>query len=245
MCPPSSLSTFDNSSIPTPPNTSNSPTLVLPDCVPKDTMSSSAFQLAHANLSLAILNHSLRVFIYAARLASQQQASIYDHGNESHPGKHALLFITCILHDIGCASHFNGTQRFEVEGADAAKAHVLGFHSLEAEVDAHAVWVAIACHSSPHIAEKISPLAYLVRVAVLFDFHATENLSDQGPGGWGYLGEVLSQELRREVEGLFPRLEPEKALGDAVVDQARRQRGKAPAASWPGILLRAAEEEPG
>jgi len=208
-------------------------------------MSISAFQLAHANLPLAILNHSLRVFIYATRLASQHRFSIYDQEEPSHPGKHPLLFVACILHDIGCASRFNGTQRFEVEGADAAKAHVLSFYGRGAEVDAHAVWIAIACHASPHIAEKVSPLAYLARVAVLFDFHAMGSLSGQAPGGWGGPEEVLGEELRREVEELFPRLDPEKVLGDAVVDQARGQRFKAPAASWPGVLLRAAEEEPG
>lgn len=93
------------------------------------------------------------------------------------------------------------------------------------------MWVAIACHTSPHIAEKISPLAYLVRVAVLFDFKKTGRLSGQGEDD---PMEVLSEGLRREVEGEFPRLEPEKVLGDVVVEQARRQRSKASAASWPG-----------
>ena len=80
---------------------------------------------------------------------------------------------------------------------------------------------------------------------MLFEFGKTGRLSGQGEGGGGDDPmEVLSEKLRREVEGEFPRLEPEKVLGDVVVEQARRQRCKAPAASWPGILLRAAEEEP-
>jgi hypothetical protein len=75
----------------------------------------------------------------------------------------------------------------------------------------------------------------------LFDFMETAKLSSYGSAAV----EALSEALRSEVEGFFPRLEPEKVLGDAVVEQARRQRGKAPAASWPGIMLRAAEEDPG
>ena len=123
--------------------------------------------------------------------------------------------------------------------------------SAEVEVDAHAVWIAIACHASPHIGEKISPLAWLVRVAVLFDFGlASRGVVFPGGGGRGEgegkgLGEVLTEELRGKVESDWPRLEPEKVLGDAVVAQARRKRGKAPPASWAGVLLRAAEEEPG
>ena len=43
----------------------------------------------------------------------------------------------------------------------------------------------------------------------------------------------------------LPRLEIEKELGDAVVRQALRERRKAPAASWPGDLVRAWDVDPG
>jgi HD superfamily phosphohydrolase YqeK len=238
MCPPTLLNTLGE---PSPQDSANLPhetADVLPACIPRNGLCISAYNLARANLPPAIFNHSLRVYIYATKLA-QRQGSIYAYDNHTSY-KHSLMAVACILHDIGCAARFDGPQRFEVEGADAAKAHVLSFEHLEQE--AHDVWVAIACHTSPHIAEKISPLAYLVRVAVLFDFRETGRLSGQGGGSDAM--EVLSEELRKEVEGEFPRLEPEKVLGDVVVEQARRQRCKAPAASWPGILLRAAEEEP-
>lgn len=55
---------------------------------------------------------------------------------------------------------------------------------------------------------------------------------------------VLSEEYVRQTENLFPRLGVEKELGDAVVEQAREMRAKAPGGSWPGDLLRAAEAEP-
>jgi hypothetical protein len=224
-----------------PPNTTNPTSTVIPDCIPQDDTCISAYTLAATNLPAAILNHSVRVYLYAARLA-ESQASIYSAGptaGESTSSKHSLLFAACILHDVGCAARFDGPQRFEVEGADAAKVHLL--ECGVSEGDAHDVWVAIACHTSPQIADKISPLARLVRVAVLFDFMETAKLSSYGSAAV----EALSEALRSEVEGFFPRLEPEKVLGDAVVEQARRQRGKAPAASWPGIMLRAAEEDPG
>jgi len=238
MCPPTLLSTLEEPSPQDPTNPPRETADILPACIPRDGLCISAYNLARANLPLAILNHSLRVYVYATKLA-QHQGSIYVYENNYTSDKHFLLTVACILHDVGCAARFDGPQRFEVEGADAAKAHVLSFERSEQE--AHDVWVAIACHTSPHIAEKISPLAYLVRVAVLFDFRETGRLSRLGRDD---PMEVLSEGLRREVEDEFPRLEPEKVLGDVVVEQARRQRGKAPAASWPGILLRAAEEEP-
>ena len=236
MCPPSSLNALEDPTSPGPPRASNAAGSVLPECVPRDEMCVSAYKLAAANLPLVILNHSLRVYIYARTLA-RDHAPVY-HAGSIEGTKHVLLFVACVLHDVGCASRFDGPQRFEVEGADAAKAHVLSFNRTEAS--ARDVWVAIACHTSPHIAEKISPLAYLVRVGVLFDFKGMGRLSSHGRDAI----EVLNEDLRDQAEGLFPRLEPEKVLGDVVVEQARRQRGKAPAASWPGILLRAAEEEP-
>jgi hypothetical protein len=242
MCPSTLLNTLEE---PSPQDLTNPPHQTadtLPAYIPRDGLCISAYNLARANLPLAILNHSLRVYVYATKLA-QRQGSIYAYENNYTSHKHFLLAVACILHDVGCAARFDGPQRFEVEGADAAKAHVLSFERSEQE--AHDVWVAIACHTSPHIAEKVSPLAYLVRAAVLFDFRATGKLSGQGGGGGGDDPmEVLSEDLRREVEREFPRLEPEKVLGDVVVEQAKRQRCKAPAASWPGILLRAAEEEP-
>jgi hypothetical protein len=57
---------------------------------------------------------------------------------------------------------------------------------------------------------------------------------------------ALTSEAEVErVEGLFPRGEIEKVLGDAVVAQGLRRPEKAPAASWPGILVRSARENPG
>jgi hypothetical protein len=238
MCPTSSLNSLHNPPSPSPPTASLPTTTIIPDYIPPDEICTSAYNLAAANLPTAILNHSGRVYFYAAKLA-QHQASIYGQKGDSPSSQHALLFVACILHDIGCAPRFDGPQRFEVEGADAAKAHVLSFGRSEAE--AHDVWVAIACHTSPHIAEKISPLACLVRVSVLFDFMETRKLAGPRDGAV----EALSQQFSEEVEERYPRLEPEKVLGDVVVEQARRQRAKAPAASWPGVLLRAAEEDPG
>lgn len=192
-----------------------------PECLPPDDLSRGAYDLARSCLPPAILNHSVRVFRIGERLAKASQSDwAYEKWN--------LLFVACILHDIGCASQFDGPQRFEVEGADAA-ANYLHQHKI-AGSDVHEVWQAIALHTSPGIAERISVLARLVRQAVLIDF-----------------GTQLDQEshsVRDATEEAFPRLGIENILGDVVVDQALRQPQKAPPASWPGVLLRAKRDWP-
>ena len=56
--------------------------------------------------------------------------------------------------------------------------------------------------------------------------------------------EVNGECYRHSIEEQFPRLDVEKVLGDIVVEQGMRQPTKAPAASWAGIMVRAAKEEP-
>lgn len=141
---------------------------------------------------------------------------------------------------MGCATSNDGPQRFEVCGADAAAEHLRQFEGVS-EVDVQEVWTAISLHTSPGIAERITPLARFLRLAVLMDFN------ELGKSPWvsNFELELTSEEGYREgVEERFPRLGAEKVLGDAVVEQGLRQPTKAPAASWAGIMVRAAREEP-
>ena len=201
--------------------------------LPTDNVSVSANELAQSLLPPSIYNHSVRVYLYARWLAKLERSPW------AQPAQLRLLFAACVLHDIGCTDQYNGLHRFEVEGADAAVEHLRSFNVPEP--DAQEVWVAIACHASAHIAERISSLARLVRIAVLLDFKEEGRLTS----------EINAVELRkasadvvREAEGAFPVLEVRKELGDAVVNQAMSNERKAPGASWPGVMLRAKREEP-
>lgn len=237
MCPQAEIKYGEVAST-SPPPEFGTPATLPPDCVPHDELSVSAYKLAQSNLPLSILNHSLRVYLYAKFIAD------YEKSSWANPDRLPLLFVACILHDIGCTPRFDGPQRFEVEGGDAAAAH-LRLHGVPPG-DVHEVWQAIALHTSPQIAERVSSLARLIRATVLIDFHEAgakaggrlfESLKDEN-------GNIHAESIRGTIEESFPRLEPEKILGDAVVAQALKQRGKAPAASWPGIMLRAKLDEP-
>jgi hypothetical protein len=189
MCPPASEAAIFNP----PARTTGS----IPDCVPNDTISQAAYKYAAEHLHPTILNHSLRVFLYARALGRREQSP--------YTSRIHLLFAASILHDIGtCATH-DGEQRFEVEGADAAKIFLLS-HNVP-EMEAHDAWIAIACHTSPGIGERISALARLVRLGVTIDFKRPAAML------------FTSDDEVREVEKVFGRGEIEKVLGDVVVEQ--------------------------
>lgn len=216
----------------------------LQDLIPKDKASQEALRHAVAHLAQPILHHSLRVYFYAHALATQPRYRDKEPSlaQFSDPARLPLVLVAAALHDIGtCAAH-DGPQRFEVEGADHAERHLLA-HGYGYE-DAHRVWVAVAVHSSPGIAERIDPLARLIRAAVKIDF--TRAWQD----------EYGTAELTAELEAALPRLGAEKCLADLVVGQARErpdrldartywESQKHPGGSWPGGLLRAAVDNPG
>lgn len=195
-----------------------------------------ALRTAFEVLPTAIINHSLRVFLLAKWLTTKEKTGYSSESNLP------LLFLACVCHDLGASEKYNGSQRFEVEGADAAVEICSSHHYTQAQCQM--IWTAIALHTSPGIAERIDPFTRLVRVAVKCDFspsvcrlHGAEN----------YL---------MEIEAMLPRLGIEKVLADSVVKQAEKipqnvqgvswppDSEKHPKASWPGILLRAHAEDP-
>ena len=217
MCPPSGLTTSTAAAAPS--------SRIYTDNIPQTPISQAAFEHALSLLSPAILSHSMRVYLYARALA-QRTASTY----ATDPAKLDLLFTACLFHDIGTTDEYDGSQRFEVEGGDAAVKHLDQFDTSAA--DKYDVWTAIACHTSPHIAERIGELSKLVRLAVITDFGRKSSAWD-----------VLLP-LREEMERSLGRSDIEKVLGDAVVEQAKRQPEKAPMVSWPGVMYKAHLAEP-
>jgi len=164
----------------------------------------------------------MRVYLFAKWLAQKEGSQLADGD---------LLFAASMGHDLG-ASHLHSlsSERFEVEGADAM-VELMRQHQVS-ETDAHDVWVAIALHTSPHIAERITPLARLVRLGVLIDFRPASRQSHD------------AVDYGTEIESMLPRLNIEKILGDAVVQQAVQNPSKAPPNSWPSSLYKSHLEDP-
>lgn len=218
---PSSEQPGDSETILTHPDSTGTTTDV--DSLAPDTVRSRSI-LRHvvSALPLSIVHHSLRVYLFANWLAHKEHSQLADGD---------LLFAACVGHDLGASHLHNATsERFEVEGADAT-VDLLRKHEVT-DTDAHDVWVAIALHTSPHIAERITPLARLVRLAVLIDFRPLSRQS------------LDAVDYGREIELKLPRLDIEKILADAVVHQAVQNPQKAPPASWPNALYKSHLENP-
>jgi hypothetical protein len=215
--------------------------------LPTDAFSQALHKHVRVHLDPAILAHSLRVYIYATALAKTNLSSIPQlqpttgpeifglAENESIDTR--LLFAASLFHDMGTSATHDHDQRFEVCGADAAVAY-MSSNGMSDLADRRKVWEAIALHTSPGIAERISLLTRVVRMAVKADFGSEQYRS------------LLDEGFVEAIEGFFPRGELEKVLGDCVAVQAERRVGerrsaKAPAVSWPWNLLRSRLEDPG
>ena len=80
--------------------------------VPDTPLISRAIEYAREHSEPYLFNHVMRSWLFAVILAEQSE-SAYDA---------EVLAVSTILHDLGLARAFEGPLRFEVEGADAARA---------------------------------------------------------------------------------------------------------------------------
>ena len=80
--------------------------------VPDSPLVSRAIEYARANSEAYLYNHVMRSWLFAVTLAQLKQAA---HDPE-------VLAVATLLHDLGLAKAFSGPLRFEVEGANAARA---------------------------------------------------------------------------------------------------------------------------
>ncbi|MBX3099942.1 MAG: HD domain-containing protein [Salinibacterium sp.] len=177
-------------------------------------LTTAALDLATAHEIPSVLNHSVRTHGYALLHAQKLElvASV-DYDPE-------LLFVACVLHDLGASEAFDGPQRFEVEAADAA-ASLLEYHG-RTPADTDQVWQAIALHTSPGIVERRGPVPMLTRLGVRTDFFSVS----------------IPDELRIAAEREYPRLGLDHELGALLVEQALRQPEKARESSWVSDLVR-------
>ncbi|MFG3164406.1 HD domain-containing protein [Streptomyces sp. NPDC048232] len=141
-----------------------------------------------------IFHHSRRVFLFGSLHARRL-------GLEPDP---ELLYISAMFHDAGLLVPFSKTrQRFELDGADHARAFLLerGFSPSAAE----AVWLAIALHTTPGVPGRMGPEIAATNYGVLTDAI-----------GWG-LDEVEGDRLE-EIVSAHPRGDFKKEFLEAFVE---------------------------
>jgi hypothetical protein len=126
--------------------------------IPDSGIAREITQLIRDTESDMLFHHSVRVYYWGA-LAGKRHKLQFDP---------ELLYAAAMFHDIGIAPRYHGSQlRFEVDGANAARAFLRG-HGM-AEGDIEKVWLAIALHTTPGIPEHMHPEISLVQVGAGMD----------------------------------------------------------------------------
>jgi ketosteroid isomerase-like protein len=185
--------------------------------LPDTDIARKAYAFAKRATPEFVLNHSIRSYVFArAHAARRGLRPGTDYDDE-------LLFVSCILHDIGLSEQANGGQRFEVDGADTAAAF-LRAHGVEQRRVAIA-WDAIALHTSPGIANRKAAEVALTRAGFLIDVLGAGR--EQLPAG-----------LAEELHAVLPRADLVYALSDAVRVQAMAKPQKANPLTFAGVLMR-------
>jgi HD superfamily phosphodiesterase len=79
-----------------------------------------------------------------------------------------LLYAGAMFHDMGLThQHSSAAERFEVDGADAARDFLRGRGISQQDIDT--VWTAIALHTTPGIPQHMHPVVALVTAGVEMD----------------------------------------------------------------------------
>ncbi|HXP06885.1 MAG TPA: HD domain-containing protein [Acidobacteriaceae bacterium] len=105
-----------------------------------------------------LFNHSNRVYYFGA-IAGKQRSLKFDA---------ELLYAGAMFHDIGLMpSHSSPSDRFEVDGANAARAFLKARGIQQPDLDT--VWTAIALHTTPGVPQYMHPVVALVTAGVEMD----------------------------------------------------------------------------
>ncbi|AOJ77274.1 phosphohydrolase [Burkholderia ubonensis] len=131
--------------------------------IPRTSVAIEAAEAARASLPAALAGHAARVFVFAS-LAARRAGDACDAD---------ALYVAAMYANMGLsAAYCRSTERYELDSADAAQALLLRHRASQRMRDD--VWRAIALHTTPGVAARVSPLARALAAAVSTDLMATD-----------------------------------------------------------------------
>ncbi|MCG5213179.1 HD domain-containing protein [Streptosporangium soli] len=166
-------------------------------------------------------NHSLRSFLFARAAAAQAGR---------RPGRDydaEVMFLICVLHDMGLTARADTGQRFELDGADFAARFLEERGITDRRVDT--VWDGIALHTSyglhrsPVFARRRPPEITIAQDGIGIDLTG-------GP-------DALPAGYADRVHAVYPRHGGARTLTDAIITQGLADPRKAPPMTLPGEIL--------
>ncbi|HEY4443587.1 MAG TPA: HD domain-containing protein [Steroidobacteraceae bacterium] len=126
--------------------------------VPDSGLAREITELVRDTESPLLFHHSSRVYYFGA-LAGKRRELSFDP---------ELLYAGAMFHDMGLTSqHSSDHERFEVDGANAARDFLRSHRISQADIDT--VWTAIALHTTPGIPAHMHPVVALVTAGVEMD----------------------------------------------------------------------------
>ncbi len=154
-----------------------------------------------------LFNHAMRSWLFAETIGRTKGIE-YDR---------EVVAIGTILHDIGLTAGVSGPNRFEVNGADAARSFISG-HGLS-DRRAQLIWDLVALNSTPSLALHKEPEVAVGTMGIGLDY-----------GGFGL--EALDAGDVRRILGAFPRL----GMKDRFSEACRRLVTERPETSHDNFL---------
>src|SRR5688572_12507867 len=157
------------------------PRMVAGVSVPDTPMIAAALDYAQRLSEPYLFNHAMRSWLFAARIG---QLKAIDCDQE-------VVAVGTILHDVGLTAGVSGPNRFEVNGADAARSFIKerGFSDHRSQL----IWDLVALNSTPSIALHKEPEVALGTMGIGLDW-----------GGFGL--ELITSEEMKGILSEFPRL---------------------------------------
>jgi hypothetical protein len=126
--------------------------------VPDSKLAREITELVRETESPLLFHHSSRVFYWGA-LTGARRGLRFDA---------ELLYAGAMFHDMGLTRrHSSQDERFEVDGANAARDFLRRHRISQQDVDT--VWTAIALHTTPGVPQHMHPVIALVTAGVEMD----------------------------------------------------------------------------
>jgi HD domain len=150
-----------------------------------------AMDLARKHSEPFLFNHAVRSWLFAVRLGQLQGI----------PHDAEVVAVGSLLHDLGLTESFTGHKRFEIEGADAARAF-----AREQGLDddrVQLIWDTVALNSTPSIALHKEAEVALCTAGIGLDY-----------GGPQY--DRIPPDEMKSILTAFPRLDMKRRFADSV-----------------------------
>jgi hypothetical protein len=166
--------------------------------VPDTLLVARSMEEARALSEPYLFNHAVRSWLFAIQLAELQGFS-YDE---------EVVAVASLLHDVGLTANYQGKRRFEVEGADAARALAKrgGLDDRRAQL----TWYCVALNATLSISPYAEPEVGICTAGAGADFA-------------GLFIEQIPKAVAARIVAEFPRLRMKHQLKECLSDIARER----------------------